>query len=311
MTPRQKSCDAVVAAAPVRHDEAVKAPFVHQNFPEQMPVFVGIYAVDPVVGRHDAVGLSLLHGDLKAGEVDFLQRPFVKHTVGVHPQRLLTVHGKVLRTRRNALGLNAADAGGGHFPGKVGIFREVFKVPSTKRTALDIQPRPQQNVNLLRCRLLAQSRADFFGQRGIPGICRCCRRRPAGRGNAGMQPQMIGCPLLLSQAAGTVGEPDGGNPQPVNRLGRKLCTAAEQGAFFLQGHTVYVILYFHIFSPLSVPTRPDSQVGTFFTFSAAASAVNGGPQGGVVIAQSNRSVTVVRPDTFDGGRTLGRHFSQL
>ena len=63
---RPDALHVVVGAAPVGHHKAVEAPLVPEDLLEQVPVLIGVGAVDAVVGRHDGLGVPLLHRDLKA-----------------------------------------------------------------------------------------------------------------------------------------------------------------------------------------------------------------------------------------------------
>lgn len=58
-----------------------KPPFVAQDLLQQMLVFVGVDAVDLVVGGHDAHRLGLAHGDFKTGQIQFAHDTFVHHGV--------------------------------------------------------------------------------------------------------------------------------------------------------------------------------------------------------------------------------------
>ena len=60
--------DKIIAAAPVRDHHAVKIPFPAEDI-IQMSVFIGIGAVDLVVGGHNGFRLSFLDGDFKIRQV--------------------------------------------------------------------------------------------------------------------------------------------------------------------------------------------------------------------------------------------------
>ena len=73
-----------VVSAPVGDHKAVKAPVLPQNFLQQVAVFVGVAAVDLVVGGHDGLGMAFLDGNFKTGEVQFPQRALIHHGIHAH-----------------------------------------------------------------------------------------------------------------------------------------------------------------------------------------------------------------------------------
>ena len=159
-----------VAAAPVGDHKAVKAPLVPEDLGEQVGVLVGVGAVYLVVGGHDGLGMALLDGDLKVGEVQLTQGALIHHAVAGHAQQLLRVGGKVLGTGGDAVFLHAPDEGGGHFAAQVGVLGVVLKVAPVQRAALGVQAGTQQDVDLLAGGLLADGAAAQGGQLLIPAV---------------------------------------------------------------------------------------------------------------------------------------------
>ena len=95
--------DSVVIGVPVAHDEAGIAPLVVKDIAQKMLIFTGIFTVDAVIARHEALDAALLDGDLKRGEVYFAQRPFIQHGIDRHAVQLLRVCGIVLDAGIHAL----------------------------------------------------------------------------------------------------------------------------------------------------------------------------------------------------------------
>ncbi len=141
----------VIGAAPVGHHEALEAPLIPEDLLEQMRILVSIHAVDPVVGGHDGLGATLLHRDLKPGEIDLPQRPLVHDGIGGHAAQLLGVGGEVLGAGGHAIFLDAPDIAGRHLARQIRIFGEILEVPPAEGGALDVQPRPQQDAYALGC----------------------------------------------------------------------------------------------------------------------------------------------------------------
>ena len=227
---------AVVAAAPVGDHEAVKAPLVHQNVPQQFLVLVGVLAVDPVVGRHDGHGVSLFYGDLKAGQVDLPVGPLVHHAVRVHPKGLLAVGGKVLGAGCHTLALDATDVGRRHLAGQIGILGEILKVAPAQGGALHVQAGAQQHADALSLGLFAQHLAQLLAQLRVPGVGHGGRRGVAGGGQRGVQPQMVRSTRLFPQPVRAVRQKHPGDVQPLHALGGEITLAAQQAAFLFQGH---------------------------------------------------------------------------
>ena len=76
------------------------------------------------------------------------------------------------------------------------------RMNALERAALGIEARPQQDGYLLRGGLLPHGPAELFAQGGIPAAGHGSRRREAGRGNAGVQAQMVRRTRLLDTPLG-------------------------------------------------------------------------------------------------------------
>ena len=189
----------VIVCAPVGDHKAIKAPFGAEDFFQQMGIFIGVNAVNHIVGRHDGLGMSFLHGNLKAGKVDFPQGTLVHHGVHGHAAQLLGVDSEVLRAGGNAICLNTPDVGSRHFTGQIGVFGKILEVPPAQRTALHVQAGTKQNIHVIGGCFFAQGSAHFLTQGLIPGVRHGGSGGEAGGRDGGIQPQMVTGTGLLAQ----------------------------------------------------------------------------------------------------------------
>ena len=179
---------AVVAARPIGDHHAVVSPFSAQDLPHQMRVFVGVHAVEFVVGGHHRFRLALLHRDLEAGQVNLPKRPLVHHRVNHHSPFFLIVRGEVFEAGGNALALDAAHIRRRHLAREVRILRKILEIASAKRIALDVESGSEQHVDALRRGFLAQKLAHSLAQFLVPGVCHGGGCGEAGGGDAGVKP---------------------------------------------------------------------------------------------------------------------------
>ena len=235
----------VVRAAPVGNDRTIESPFLPQDIHQQVLVFVGIHTVHLIIGGHDSFGMSFPDHNFKSGEVQLPKCTLVQNGIACHTAQLLTVGGKVLRTSRHAVCLNAPDVGGCHLSGEVGVLGEILKAASAQRAALQVEPRSQQDVDPVCGGLLTQHPADFFAQRRIPAVCHGGGGGKAGGRHGGVQAQMVGSACLLAQAVGTIRQPDDRHALLGVVLGLPCIFAGEQRTFLLQRQFCNDILMFH------------------------------------------------------------------
>ena len=132
-------------------------------------------------------------------------------------------------------GLDTRGQSSGQLSRQQGVLREVLEVPPAQRGAFQVHARSQDHADALRLRLLGQRPADLGEQRHVPG-----GRERRGRGETCgrhrfLQAHLVGAHGLLAQPVGTVGDHQGGNPQPFDRLGVPEIAAGEQRALFLEG----------------------------------------------------------------------------
>src|SRR5699024_6037777 len=122
--------------------------------------------------------------------------------------QLLTVHRKVLRCRRDALRLHAADVRRGHAAGELWILREVLEVPPAERAALDVQPWPQEDLDALGRRFPAECLPDLLGEVHVPARADARGRRERSGGLRAVQSEVVGRAELLAQPMRPIGHPD-------------------------------------------------------------------------------------------------------
>ena len=91
--------NAIVGALPVRHQDAIEAPFLAGDLNVEVTILRGVLAVDKVVGIHDGANMRLLHGRFERGEIDLAQRAFIDQGIGIVPQIFGVVPQKVLNGR--------------------------------------------------------------------------------------------------------------------------------------------------------------------------------------------------------------------
>ena len=204
-------CDCGVGAAPIGDDHAVEAPFVAQDLLQQMLVFVGVDAVDLVVGGHDAHRLGLAHGDFKTGQIQFAHGTFVHHGVAGLAAQLLTVDREMLRACGDAVALDAANEAGGHTAGDDRIFRIVLEVASAQRVAFDVHARAKQHVHVEIVSFLAERLAHLFGERRIPGVGHGAGGREAGGRLGCADAEVVAFAKLPAHAVWTVAHDEAGN----------------------------------------------------------------------------------------------------
>ena len=235
----------VVGAAPVGNDSTIESPFLPQDIHQQVFALVGVGVVHLIIRRHDGFGTGFLYHDLETRQIQFPQGALVQNGIACHAAQLLTVGGKVLRTSRHAVCLNAPDVGGCHLAGEVGVLGEILKAASAQRAALQVEPRSQQDVDPICGGLLTQHPADFFAQRRVPAVCHGGGGGKAGGRHGGVQAQMVGSACLFAQAIRTIRQPDDRHALLGVVLGLPCIFAGEQRTFLLQRQFCNDILMFH------------------------------------------------------------------
>ena len=105
-----------------------------------------------------------------------------------------------------AAALNTAHISGRQLAGEIGILRKVLEIPPAERTPFDVEPRAEQYVHALRTRLASERLADLLRERRIPAVGDSRRRRETGRGERGVQPQVVADALLFPDPVRPVGK---------------------------------------------------------------------------------------------------------
>ena len=132
----------VRAGTPVGNDHPVKAPFLPENFREQVAVFTGIIPVQAVVGRHNRGGACRFHHIFKGAEINLPQGAFIDLAVGGLSVCLLIVGRKMLEGDRHVFALGGADIGRAQPSGQKGVFAEILKVSAAQGGTLHVDARP-------------------------------------------------------------------------------------------------------------------------------------------------------------------------
>ncbi|MNI29291.1 hypothetical protein D3C73_831060 [compost metagenome] len=131
-------------------------------------------SVNRIIGGHDRVGSALFYRNLKALQINLTDRTFRYNGIHLAAVLLLVIAGKVFEGGIRAAFHNSARAGCRKNPGNQRVLRKILKVASIKRTAADIQSRPEQSVHTVSDQLLAFHNIQLFNQLGIPGSCKQC-----------------------------------------------------------------------------------------------------------------------------------------
>ena len=206
----------VRAGAPVGNDHPVKAPFLPENFREQVAVFTGIIPVQAVVGRHHRGGTRRFYHVFKGAEIDFPQGALVNLAVGRLPVCFLVVGREMLEGNRHVFALRGTDIGRAQPSGQEGVFAEILKIPAAQGGTLHVDARPQQHGNVRVPCFLRNRPAQPLRRGHVP---RTGQR--AGRGVAGGHQTDVVLALLfllLAQAVRPVGQMDGGQALHLLRV---------------------------------------------------------------------------------------------
>ena len=138
----------VTHRAPVRDNQSLEAPFVFENFGQQVVMFGGECAVELVVGAHHRPGLGLFDCFFKGGQVDFAQGALIHFGADAEALEFLVVGGIMLERSAHALALNAVDDAGSHFPGQVRVFGKILEVAAAQRGAFHVGAGAEQNIHV-------------------------------------------------------------------------------------------------------------------------------------------------------------------
>lgn len=172
--------DARAHRPPIADHNAVETPFTAQNVLEQPAVLGAVHAIETVVGRHNAVGMSTADHTLERREVDFPQRPLIDDRVLDHAGVLLAVAREMLEASRDPPALDAANHRSSKFAGDQWVLAEVLEVTTAQGMALYVHTGPKQHIHALLDRLLTQRGAHLLDKRWVKRA-----RERGGSGEAG------------------------------------------------------------------------------------------------------------------------------
>ena len=139
--------DGVVGRVPVRHENALEAPFALEDLQVEELVLRGVDAVDQVVGVHHRVHMALGDGGLKGRQIDFAHGALVHVGAHVVAVVLLAVEGIVLDGGDDALGLDALNVGNHHGRVQKRIFGKILEVAAGHWRAGDVDAGAEQEID--------------------------------------------------------------------------------------------------------------------------------------------------------------------
>ena len=222
--------------APVRHDEALKAPVFSEHVRQQPFVFGAVYAVDLVVGAHNGLGLGFFDRCFKGWQIDFPQRSLGHLRGYAHPGSLLVIGRVVLDGSADVMALHAVDIGCRHFACQIRVFAHVLEVSAAQRAPLDADRRPQYHGKILRLAFLSNHIAHTVNQIPVKGGGRGAGGREADRLDGIVDSQVIGAFFLLAKPMRAVRHHVRTDSQAFHSLRMPEIRAAQQGSLFLQRH---------------------------------------------------------------------------
>src|SRR5208283_549551 len=202
-----RSFGAVVnAIKEIGHDEAAKAPFVLENFAQEVGIFAGIVAADTVVSGHHG-GNAGIDDALEVRKVDFAESTLVDVDVKLGAVHFDGVQGKVFGAGHDVVALYTFERGDGHLAKKVRILTESFLSAAPARVAQKIQAQAAVEVAVPRANLLAHGITDAAFQVEVP---RSAARHGHGKASGVMQ----------DDATRAIGESHGRDLQPRITAGK-------------------------------------------------------------------------------------------
>ena len=206
---------------PVGHHDALEAPLVAQNGGEQSMTLLGEFAIDLIVGRHHGPGISLLHGNLEALEINLTQSTLAHYFVDKGAVGLLRIHGEVLDRSADALALDATNVSSSNLACYQRIFGIVLEIASAKGRTMNVHTRSEQNVATVFEHLVANAMAYAFYQFGVP----CASQS----GSYGKSCSIIGVGIALAcgtntHTGRTIGQYSRRNTEARDGTGSACCT---------------------------------------------------------------------------------------
>ena len=235
---------AVESAAPVAHNNSVKAPLAAQNISYKTLVFGRKNAVYAIVGSHDGVRFALADSQFKRAQIKFPDSAFVNNAVAVKTGVFLIVQRKMLHAGGHAVFSHAEAERSAHFARKQRVFAVILKISAAKRVALYVDAGTEQRMNAVAAALLAYRGAHSVRVFGLPrtGNRRGGRerRRGFGRRNA-----VIAAAYLLAQSVRTVRHGNGRYAEPLHRTGIHKIRALNEPRLFGKRQIFKSFVFFH------------------------------------------------------------------
>ena len=193
---------------PVRHEQAVPSPLALEDAVVDVALLGGGQPVDVVVRGHHRPRVGVGDRDLERKEVDLPHGAFVHGAVDRVPVGLRLVGDQVLEAGADAVLLQPADVRRGEQAGEQRVLGVGLEETATQRGAVQVDRRPEHDVDLLSLRLLREQHPDLVGRLRAP-------RRRQQRGVGQQAGRAAAGELQPAHAGGTVGErhrgqPDGG-----------------------------------------------------------------------------------------------------
>ena len=121
---------------PVGNDGALKAPFVLENFSEELTVLRAPDGIHLVVGAHYRIRLCLFDGYFKAAQIYLAHCSFVDFNARVKAVLFLIVERVVLRTGADAFLFETENEFRSKLARDDGVLRIIFKISAAESVSL-------------------------------------------------------------------------------------------------------------------------------------------------------------------------------
>src|SRR5580704_13884374 len=126
-------------------------------------------SVRQIVGIHHRADMPLLHGDFKGGKIDLTHGALVNNGIRVVAVELGIISHEMFGRRAHSLALHSLDVSHRNLPSEIRIFAHVFEVAAIHRRAIDVEARPEHEVNSPGAGVSPYLDPFLLGKRGIPG----------------------------------------------------------------------------------------------------------------------------------------------
>ena len=157
-----------VCTAPVRQYKALEVPVFLHNVGQQILVFAGVVAPDPVVGAHHRRRIGFLQSDFKRQQIALARGAFVDGYVDRVASAILIIERVMFDVADDMLRLQPLHDRPHHLSGKHRILAQIFKRPSVARFAGKVSSAAERHVVTLRPQLAANQCSVFESCIEIP-----------------------------------------------------------------------------------------------------------------------------------------------